>query len=83
MKERGEELRLIEPPGGEFLPRLLLDNPCVNLVAPKNIQILSLGVVICASKPNERCAVRLARNDIVDEPTARADDNEVSDLRCF
>jgi hypothetical protein len=77
-----EAARLVEAPGREVGPALFLENQTVEFVIPENFEGLPLRIVICARKADKASLLRnLGLNDLVNEPTSRADLHQFADAR--
>jgi hypothetical protein len=74
MEERREHTRRIEALSGEILPAFFFEDEAVGLVVPEHFQRLPLSVVVGACETYERGLARSRwRDDVFDEPAARAD----------
>lgn len=78
--EEGCELaRSIEALGGEVAPALFHEDTTVQLVVPKHVKGLALGVVVGAGQAHKgRTARRIRLDDVLDEPLPGADLYEVA-----
>ena len=81
VQERGEPVRVVEAPLCEVGPALLLQDAAVDLVVPEDPQRLTLCVVVRAGQGHHGRGTRdLRRRDLLDEPTAGADLDQLADL---
>ena len=80
MQKRRELARLVEALGREVRPAFFLEDQAVEFVVPEHFQGLPLGVVVRAGEADDtRLARALWLDDLIDEPTPRADLHQFTD----
>ena len=81
VQERGELAGVVEAPLGEVRPALLLEDAAVDLVVPEDAQRLPLGVVVrTGQRHDRRRAWNLRRRDLLNQPPAGADMDQLADF---
>jgi hypothetical protein len=71
VEEGGEAPRRVEPCGRQILPVFSPQDATVELVIPKDLEYLTLGVIICTGQADDRCLMLIVGpNDLLDQPSS-------------
>jgi hypothetical protein len=80
VEERREVPRIVKAPRRQVVPALVYKNPPVELVVPKHVEKVALGVVVRARQAHDRRAA-VGVYDLFDQPSPRTDLDQLAGLR--